>query len=206
MISKMLPGQSKPFRRSLAADAQGATVVEFAIVAPVLVLILMFLFDMGYYLYARAILGGEVQAAGRASALETATDTNRALLDASVETAVKNLVGGGTFTFDRLSFKSYGRAQTRAESFVDSNSDNICNNNESFDDANRNGIRDTDSGLAGQGGAKDVTIYSVTLRYNRLFPMASLLGWSQQVSITAHTILRNQPFDKQAEALIGKCS
>ena len=106
MISKMLPGQSKPFRRSLAADAQGATVVEFAIVAPVLVLILMFLFDMGYYLYARAILGGEVQAAGRASALETATDTNRALLDASVETAVKNLVGGGTFTFDIPTYRA----------------------------------------------------------------------------------------------------
>ena len=158
MISRMLKGRRKRSGRSLTTDRQGATIVEFAIVAPVLVLILMFLFDMGYYLYARAILGGEVQAAGRASALETASDTNRALLDASVETAVKNLVGGGTFTFDRLSFKSYGRAQTRAEAFVDSNSDNICNNNESFDDAIRNGFRDTDSGVAGLGGAKDVSI------------------------------------------------
>lgn len=192
--------------RTLTLDTQGATIVEFAIVAPILVLIIMFLFDTGYYFYARAILGGEVQAAGRASALETASDTNRALLDASVETAVKRLVGGGTFSFNRLSFKSYGRAQSRAEAFVDSNGDNICNNNESFDDANRNGIRDTDSGVQGQGGAKDVTIYSVTLRYNRMFPMASLLGWSQQVSMTAHTILRNQPFDKQAEALVGKCT
>ncbi|WP_097091653.1 TadE/TadG family type IV pilus assembly protein [Novosphingobium sp. Chol11] len=192
--------------KSLAANAHGATVIEFAIVAPVLVLMLMFLFDTGYYLYARSILSGEVQAAGRASALETATDTNRTLLDAKVETAVKSLVGGGTFSFNRLSFKSYGRAQTRAEAFVDSNSDNICNNNESFDDANRNGVRDADSGVEGQGGAKDVTIYSVTLHYNRLFPMASLLGWNQQASITENTILRNQPFDKQAEALIGTCT
>lgn len=187
-------------------DIRGATLVEFAFVAPILVLMLMFLFDTGYYLYARAVLSGEVQAAGRASALETATDTNRALLDASVETAVKRLVGGGTVTFNRLAFKSYGRAQSRAEAFTDSNGDGICNNNEAFDDANRNGFRDTDSGVAGQGGAKDVTIYSVTLRYDRLFPMAYLLGWNPQVSMTSSTILRNQPFDKQAEALIGKCT
>ena len=191
---------------SLVRDIRGATLVEFAFVAPILVLMLMFLFDTGYYLYARAVLSGEVQAAGRASALETATDTNRALLDASVETAVKRLVGSGTVTFNRLAFKSYGRAQSRAEAFTDSNGDGICNNNEAFDDANRNGFRDTDSGVAGQGGAKDVTIYSVTLRYDRLFPMAYLLGWNPQVSMTSSTILRNQPFDKQAEALIGKCT
>lgn len=192
--------------RALARDDRGATLVEFAFVAPIFVLILMFLFDTGYYFYARSILSGEVQAAGRASALETATDTNRALLDAALETSVKRLVGGGTLSFNRLAFKSYGRAQNRAESFVDTNGDNICNNNEIFDDGNRNGFRDTDSGTAGQGGAKDVTIYSVTLRYNRLFPMSYLLGWNPEVSITSNTILRNQPFDKQAEALIGKCT
>ena len=192
--------------KSMRRDIRGATLVEFAFVAPILVLMLMFLFDTGYYLYARAVLSGEVQAAGRASALETATDANRALLDASVEAAVKRLVGSGTVTFNRLAFKSYGRAQSRAEAFTDSNGDGICNNNEAFDDANRNGFRDTDSGVAGQGGAKDVTIYSVTLRYDRLFPMAYLLGWNPQVSMTSSTILRNQPFDKQAEALIGKCT
>lgn len=190
----------------LVHNDRGATLVEFAFVAPILVLMLMFLFDTGYYFYARSILTGEVQAAARASALETATDTNRALLDSSVETAVKRLVGGGRLSFDRLSFKSYGRAQSRAEAFVDANGDGICNNNESFDDANRNGFRDADSGVAGQGGAKDVTIYSVTLQYDRIFPMAYLLGWSQQVDMTARTILRNQPFDKQAEPLLGKCS
>lgn len=35
---------------NLWADARGATIVEFAIVAPILVVMLMFLFDTGYYL------------------------------------------------------------------------------------------------------------------------------------------------------------
>ncbi len=190
----------------LVRDTRGATILEFAFVAPILVLILMFLFDTGYFLYARAILGGEVQAAGRASALETATDANRATLDANVETAVKRLVGNGQFTFARMAYKSYGRAQSRAEAFIDGNGDGTCNNNETFDDANRNGTRDLDSGVSGQGGAKDAIIYTVTLRYNRLFPMAKLLGWSNQAVIASSTILRNQPFDNQAEALTGQCT
>ena len=42
-----------------------------------------------------------------------------------------------------------------------------------------------------------MTIYTVTLRYNRIFPMAYLLGWSQQVTMASSTILRNQPYNGQ---------
>lgn len=191
---------------SLVHDARGATIVEFAFVAPLLVLILLFLFDTGYFLYARAILGGEVQAAGRASGLETATSANRAALDLAVETAVKRLVGNGQFTFARMAYKSYGRAQAKAEAFVDTSGNGVCDNNESFDDANGNGTRDLDSGVSGQGSAKDAIIYTVTLRYDRIFPMAYLLGWQNQVTMSSSTILRNQPFDNQAEAIVGKCA
>lgn len=192
--------------RTLVRDARGATIVEFAFVAPVFILLLMFLFDAGYYLYAKSILTGEVLAAGRSSALETATQENRDTLDTNVETAVKRLVSGGTMSFDRMAYKSYGRAQAKAEAFIDGNNNNICDANESFDDANVNGVRDLDSGTSGQGGAKDVTIYTVTLRYDRMFPMASLLGWGQEVTMRSSTLLRNQPFDKQAEAVIGHCT
>ena len=88
--------------RALRRDKRGVTVLEFAFVAPVLILILMFLFDTAYYLYARAILSGEVQAAGRASALETATQANRDALDGVVEASVKRLVAGGDFSFSPL--------------------------------------------------------------------------------------------------------
>lgn len=195
-----------PSPHSLARDKRGATVIEFAIVIPVLAMILLFLFDAGYYLYAKAILGGEVNAAGRASTLETATDETRDTLDARVSERVENLVHNGTVTFDRTAYKSYGRAQSKAESFVDGNSNGNCDNNESFDDANRNGTRDLDSGVTGGGGAKDVTIYTATLRYVRLFPIASFIGIDPNVTLSATTILRNQPFDKQAEPTIGHCT
>lgn len=192
----------------LARDSRGATIVEFAFVAPVLVLFLMFLFDTGYYLYVKAILTGEVQVAGRGSGLETATQANRDLLDQRVETAIKRIVSGATVRPERMSFRNYARAQSTGEEFVDTNKDGICNNEETFYDDPSGTAGQFDAnlpGVMGQGGAKDVVIYTVTVEYDRLFPMASLLGWNNQVTMKSSTILRNQPFDKQAEPKEGKC-
>lgn len=193
-------------RTSLVRDERGATIVEFAIVIPVLAMILLYLFDTGYYLYAKAVLGGEVNAAGRASSLETASDETRGTLDQRVSTQVKRLVPTGNVSFLRTSYKSYSRAQTKAEAFNDVNGNGRCDNNETFDDANRNGTRDLDSGVDGGGGAKDVTIYTATLRYRSLFPLKNFIGGNPDVVLTSSTILRNQPFDKQAEPLLGKCT
>lgn len=192
--------------RRLARCRRGATIAEFAIILPLFIMMLMFLFDTGYYIFASSVLGGEVNAVGRNSTLETATDANRANLDTNLETQVKRLVRNGTLSFKRTAYKSYGRAQAKAESFNDANNNGVCDNGEAFDDANRNGTRDLDSGVDSGGGARDVVIYTATLTYTRIFPVASLLGWSKDVSMSASTILRNQPFDKQAEPLIGHCT
>ncbi len=192
--------------RRLARCGRGATIVEFAIILPVFVMMLMFLFDTGYYIFASSVLGGEVNAVGRNSTLETATDANRTDLDQQLEAQVRRLVSAGQMNFKRVAYKSYGRAQAKAESFNDANNNGVCDNGESFDDANRNGTRDLDSGVESGGGARDVVIYTATLRYERIFPIATMLGWDKNVSISSSTILRNQPFDKQAEPLIGKCT
>lgn len=194
--------------RTLVRDARGATIVEFAFVAPVLILLLMFLFDVGYYLYAKSVLSGEVQVAGRNSGLETATKANRDLLDKRVEDSVLRLVPGAKVKPERMSFRNYARAQSKGEEFRDTNKDGICNNEEIFfdDPSGTAGQFDAElSGVADQGGAKDVVIYTVTIQYDRLFPMASLLGWDKEVTMKSSTILRNQPFDKQAEPTQGKC-
>lgn len=193
-------------RGALGSDERGTTVIEFAIVAPVLLMMLMFMFDAGYEIFARSVLTGQVQAAGRASALETSTPISRAALDAQVETAVQRLVGNGEVTFQRTAYKSYSRAQNQAEEILTGNGDAVCDPGETFDDANRNGTRDLDSGESGQGGAKDVTVYTATLTYGRLFPLPRLMNGESDVTITATTLLRNQPFDKQAEPLIGTCT
>lgn len=188
-------------RKAVAAfsrDQRGGAIIEFAVVAPVLLAFLIFLFETGYMLYASAILSGEVNAAGRLSTLESATDTTRANYDARVTAQVRRLVPQGDVTFTRTAFSTYGLAQSRAETFADTNDNDACDNGESFLDANFNGVFDLDGGRDGGGGAKDVVIYTATLEYDRLLPVEALLGFDKTVRINATTLLRNQPFSAQA--------
>jgi hypothetical protein len=192
--------------RGLFRSNVAATMVEFAVVAPIFFGVLFFIFDMGYMLYAQSILNGEVKSVGRASTLETATDENREAMDEELAADVRKVVPHGEFTFQRTSFNNYGLAQARVEPFVDVNGDSICNSGENFLDLNGNGQYDLDGGRAGGGGARDVVIYTVTLSYDRLFPVAGLFGLSPQVQLQSQTLLKNQPFDLQSQPSTRVCS
>ena len=46
-------------------DQDGATLVEFALVSPVMLFMMMGVFDVGYGVYMRSVLDGAIQKAGR---------------------------------------------------------------------------------------------------------------------------------------------
>src|SRR3546814_17396420 len=73
-------------------DASGNTIVEFAFVGPVLVLLLMGTLAVGPTLYMQAVLQGVMQKVARASELESGYETaQQADLDTTVHDKVKNL-------------------------------------------------------------------------------------------------------------------
>ena len=59
--------RSAAFLRRLRDEQRGATLIEFAIVAPVLCLMLMGAFDIAHSLYVRTVTEGIMQKAGRDS-------------------------------------------------------------------------------------------------------------------------------------------
>lgn len=109
-------------------------------------------------------------------------------------------------SFDRVSFSDYGFAQARAEPYIDGNDNDLCDNGESYVDLNGNSRHDLDGGRAGAGGARDVVVYTATLRYERMFPVAEFFGMDREVEIQARTLLRNQPFDQQLRPVSRVCS
>ena len=60
-------------------DETGATIVEFALISPVLVLTLMGLFDLSYNFYAETMIEGAIQKAARDSTLEAYAGNGTAL-------------------------------------------------------------------------------------------------------------------------------
>ncbi len=197
-----------PFKtmRRLIRDKDGATLTEFGFVAPVLILMVMGIFDLAHTQYTSALMNGAMQKAGRDLTLESA-GSNEATIDARVVNSVSSVVpNNATVTLEKLShfdFEDIGEA----EEFTDSGVlDGICNNGEPFVDANNNGQWDEDRGEVGIGGARDAVLYTAVVTYPRLFPMYGLAGLPQDVELRASTVLRNQPYDQQDETVTtGNC-
>lgn len=189
--------------RKLAADQSGATIVEFALVFPVLMLLLLGSFDLGHGIYTKAMLLGSIEKVSRDSTIQSAVTGT---LDAKVTAAVRKIAPGSTITFQRTYYSSFSDVR-QPEDYTDVNHDNACNHGEPFEDANGNGQWDTDRGLSGQGGARDAVLYKVTVTYPRIFPAWRLLGQSSNSTLVASTVLRNQPYTLQADvAKTGNCS
>lgn len=181
--------------RALKRDSAGVTVIEFALAMPVMALILMALFDLGFQVYAQSVLQGSVQAAARASTLESG-GINSAALDNSVENAFQQVIPDARIAFSRRNYSNFEDVGL-PEDFDDTNGDTLCNNGEAFEDINGNGVWDEDRGSDGVGGARDAVLYSVTASYPRVFPFHNFVGLPEQVTVDGSTVLRNQPYDEQ---------
>jgi Flp pilus assembly pilin Flp len=188
----------------LVRDRDGATVVEFALIAPVLMMLLMGMFDMGYNYYMQSQLQGAVQKASREATVQAlAGDTIG--IDQRVTRAVREIVPNATLTFSRRAYSSFSDVH-RAEDFTDIDNNGTCNDGEPFEDANDNGTWDQDRGSAGGGGARDAVLYVVGVSYPRAFGAAQVVGLPANVTTEAVTVLRNQPWDAQTiHATVGNC-
>jgi Flp pilus assembly protein TadG len=163
----------------------------------------MGLFDLSYGLYSASVLQGAIQKAARDATIESSQPT---ALDARVKTAVHNIVPTASLTFTRSSYANFSDIGV-PEDFTDVNGDGRCDAGEPFEDENGNGTWDEDRGREGNGGARDAVLYTVTASYPRPFPVTGLLGLPTQNTITARTVLRNQPWDIQDHAIkTGNCS
>ncbi|HYD24257.1 MAG TPA: TadE/TadG family type IV pilus assembly protein [Croceibacterium sp.] len=189
---------------ALARDRRGATVVEFALIAPALLMILLGLMDLSYNLYTSTVLEGAIQKAARDATLEGAEARGLAI-DNRVRAVVGDIVPGGTVAFDRRAYIDFSDIN-RPEDFTDVNADGLCNEGEPFEDVNGNGLWDEDRAKADMGGARDAVLYTVRVSYPRAFPVMGLLGFDPDVTAQARTVLRNQPYGTQDRTVtMGSC-
>lgn len=189
-------------RPALLRDDRGATVVEFALVAPVMLMTLMGLFDMGHAQYTRALLEGAINKAARSATIE---GSNTGTIDTRVETVVRQIAPSATLTFARKTYSDFSDVGM-PEDFDDVDKDGSCNNGEPYEDANGNGTYDLDRGKTGNGGARDAVLYTVNVSYKRILPVGRLVGQGDTMTMQVVTVLRNQPYGIQAYRETKNCA
>lgn len=191
-----LRGAGKGIWRPLAKAESGVTAVEFALIAPVFLVMLLGTFNLGQAVYLQGVFHGAVQDAGRDAGLESGV-SNLTAIDALVMKRVGSIAPEGAIISSRKNYTTFNDVGT-AEDFEDANNNGAYDDNECFTDVNGNDNWDADRASAGLGGADDVVVYTAELTYNWLIPMGGFLGWADTNKLTASTVLRNQPFGSQA--------
>ena len=194
-----LAKRPEPVAVSILRDRKGATIIEFAIVAPVMLMMIMGLGDILLQAYAQAVLDGAMQKAGRDSAIQGGANATAAI-DGTVRAAVDAVTHNATYVTTRRAYANFSAA--RPEVFTDSDNDNVHDPRECFFDVNGNRQWDDDPGSVGQGGADDATLYTMTVTFDRVFPIAGLVGGSTTKTLTSRTVLKNQPFASQNAAAV----
>ena len=178
--------------RRLPGDKRGTALMEFALTAPVFLLLLMGIFDYCWQMYAQQVLQGAVSQSARLSTLESFS-ADQKKLDDVVRSKVLDVFHGATVKFERKAYESYDLVG-KPEPLTDKNGNGVWDTGECFEDMNGTGSWEADRGVKGNGGADDVVLYMVSMKFNRVLPVWSMLGQPQETTLRAQTVLRNQPF------------
>lgn len=194
---------------ALHTDQRGMALVEFALIAPVLLLMIIGFLDLGHRIYYTSIIQGTLQEAAR---LATVGDKTQSEIDTYVTGRLQGLSQNPNIVINKKSYTDYNGVKKPEKIVTDTaplgvyNAKTPTTPGDCHEDVVANGIYDTDRGKGGLGGADDVVYYEISLTYNRLFPMSGMLGWSAQQNIAVNTVLKNQPYAAQVKGAATVCA
>ena len=177
--------------RALCRDTRGAAIVEFALILPVMCLMLVGTLDLGYRSYVASVIQGTLHDAARMATVGGVTTPQ---IETFVQTRLHAFSRNATIVTSTRSYSDYSGVKVAETISNDTAPFGIYNAGDCFQDSNGNGTYDTDRGRSGTGGAEDVVYFEVQMTYPHILPVGKLFGWSANVTTTQNTVLRNQPF------------
>lgn len=179
----------------LAADRGGGPSVEFALVLPVLLVLLLGIVETGRVLAATALLDGAVREAARRGITGAAGAADEAAIRTLVTARTAGLVDGDDATVATLVYPRFADVGLPEPFTDDAPSNGIWDAGEDFDDLNGNGAWDADRGRPGGGTPGEVVVYTVTTELRTLTGFVDrLLAPSGRFRLSASIAVRNEPF------------
>lgn len=190
----------RPLAHALRRDDRGATLVEFALIAPPFLLLMMGALDAGYGMYLRSVAAGTLENAARAASLEGATESQ---FDLEVRRAIRKIMPNYAQDDENIeivkkNYTDYSRIDAAEKLTVDVDDDGILDSGDCFLDEDGNGEFGVNEGASGMGGPDDSVFYTVNLSLPRLFPLYSMIGLPANQTVSVKTLVINQPFGAQA--------
>ena len=189
-------------QQSVVTDQRGVTVLEFALILPVMLTLIFGGLELGYRAYLGAVIQGALLEVARVASVGNKTEDQ-------IDTLIKGRIGvltaiGNVKSIQKESFFNFSNVGKPEKITSDTDPIGVYNATDCYEDANNNNRYDTalNSGI---GTADDIVRYKVTVTYPDLLPAKGLLGWGNEQTIVASTVLRNEPFTGRSQPTI-RCS
>lgn len=185
-----------PLLKRFGANADGVTAIEFAIIAPVLMLFVVGIMEVGLMVGGQQILEDAVFVGSRTTKTGyVATGSTQA---ATVTSAIKKAAGPYLDpTKLVVTSTSYPDYSSIPEPFTDTNNNGVRDPTEAYTDINGNGKYDAGAaGTSGYGGGGEVVVFTATYPWKLYTPLIrNLMAASGTFTLSARAVIKNEPYD-----------
>lgn len=197
------------FRKRLLgvfSNEAGSPAIEFALAAPVLLLVMTAIIEFGMIMFVTVLMEGGLREAGRygitgqippnaKDETKSPEDRRAAKIRAIVAEHTLGLVDISKATISITAYPTFDDVG-KGEDFVDGNENSEYDVGETYKDCNGNGKRDADRGKSEPGAAGDVVVYRFDYDWPLLTSlMTPLIDTGGKFHLQANAVMRNEPWD-----------
>lgn len=194
----ILSGFSRVGRGALADDQQGSSLIEFALTAPLMVLMIVGAIEFGMIMFVSTLMESALRDAARFGITGQVPDgaTRLDQILAIVEQRTIGLVDMSNAKIEVRVYPTFGDVG-RGESYIDGNGNGAYDPGETFTDENGNGAYDSDVGQEGAGDAGSIVAYRMEYAWPLRTPLAgNLIGQNGKFVLRSAIAVRNEPYDQ----------
>ena len=185
-------------RGALAANQQGSSLIEFALAAPLVVLMIVGAIEFGMIMFVSTLMESALRDAARFGITGQVPDgaTRLDQILAIVEQRTIGLVDMSDAKIEVRVYPTFGDVG-RGESYIDGNGNGAYDPGETFTDENSNGAYDSDVGQDGAGDAGAIVAYRMEYAWPLRTPLAgALIGQDSKFVLRSAIAVRNEPYDQ----------
>lgn len=188
--------RTKSIWRRFLACRRGTAVLEFAFAAPLLILLVGGVMEIGMVMFVDSVLEGGVRTASRFG-ITGSTTAGMSREDEIKQIIVENSAGllkASDINVTVMSYPDFASVG-QPEPYVDANGNGKYDPGETYTDVNGNGQWDADQGTPGAGGAGAIVVYKATVNWPLVTHLIDdVFGTGGHIQLTASTVVRNEPF------------
>jgi Flp pilus assembly pilin Flp len=187
---------SRAVLRRFRHSQSGVTAIEFAIIAPVLMLLLMGIVEFALLMMVYNVMEGATSISSRLgkTGFSAAGVTRAQTILNSIDARVGDIIDSQKLTVTSKFYKQFDQIND-PEPYIDTNGNGSHDSGETYTDINGNGQWDSDMGSSGYGSAGDVVVYSASYPWPITTPiMRELIGTDGIFTITTRAVVKNEPY------------